>query len=78
MIIQECNRSQSEVARLLAEIELSYQAARRGLSGLAEGVARHEFITKKMECIEEGRAALVGLVGSEKAMALIAQTLENA
>jgi len=38
--------SQSEVARLLAQ---SRQAAKRGLIGLAEGAAKHEFITKKME-----------------------------
>jgi len=78
MIINESNKSHSEVARLLAEIELSYQAAKRGLSGLADGTAKHEFITKRMERIEEGRVALVGIVGSERAMELIAQTLENA
>ena len=69
--------SESEVAKLLTEIELSYQAARYGLSGLAEGVSKHEFITKKMENIEAGRVALTAIVGSDKAMELITQALAD-
>ena len=67
----------SEVARLLEEIELTYRAAQRGLNGLAEGVPKHEFITKKMEHIEEKRVVLVGIVGSDKAMELIVGVLAN-
>jgi hypothetical protein len=39
----------SEVARLRAQIEAEYQAAQRGLTGLAAGTTRHAFITAKME-----------------------------
>jgi hypothetical protein len=69
--------SQSEVARLLQEIELSYQAAKNGMHGLAEGTAQHAFITAKMERIEEHRESLVKLVGAEQAMELITQALER-
>jgi len=68
--------TQSEVTRLLEDIRLSYQAAQRGLSGLAEGVSKHEFITKKMENIEEKRVALIGIVGSERAHDLFTQALD--
>jgi hypothetical protein len=69
--------SQSEVARLLMEIELSYQAAKNGLQGLAEGTAKHEFITAKMERIEQNRVSLIKIVGQEQAMGLFIQALEN-
>jgi hypothetical protein len=69
--------SGSEVAQLLKEIELSYQAAQNGMNGFAEGTARHEFITKKMERMEQNRVSLANLLGAERAMELITQTLEN-
>ena len=39
----------SEVARLLHTIRCEYEAAERGLSGLAQGPATHQFIDTKME-----------------------------
>ena len=69
--------SASEVARLLKEIEVSYQAAKHGLQGLAEGTAKHEFITAKMERIEQNRESLIHLIGMEQAMALVVQVLEK-
>ena len=38
----------SEVARLLLRISQEYEAAQRGLTGLAFGTSKHEFITAKM------------------------------
>ena len=69
---------QSEVARLLQQIALEYEAAGRGLHGLASGAAKHEFITKRMESIQQAHVALQGIVGSDHAIRLVAQTLENA
>ena len=66
----------SEVARLLAQINREYEAAQRGLSGLAQGVGQHRFITKRMEQIAELHAQLRDLVGDE-AMALITSQLDD-
>jgi len=62
----------SEVARLLAQIDAEQQSARRGLSELAQGVARHDFITAKMEHIGELHSELHALVG-DVAIAMIAE-----
>jgi hypothetical protein len=67
--------NRSEVARLLAQIGAEYEAAERGLKGLATGTARHEFINHKMERIGELHASLHSLVG-ERAMLLIAGQIE--
>jgi hypothetical protein len=67
--------NRSEVARLLAQIGAEYEAAERGLKGLAAGTARHEFINHKMERIGELHASLHSLVG-ERAMLLIAGQFE--
>ena len=69
--------SESEVARLLKEIELTYQAAENGLAGLAAGTARHEFITAKMEKLEKSRESLVQFVGADQAMEMLVQVIEN-
>lgn len=67
----------SEVARLLAQISSEYEAAQRGLSGLAQGAGQHQFITKRMERISEFHSQLRSLVG-EEAMALIAAQQDDA
>lgn len=43
------HEQRSEVARLLAQISAEYEAAQRGLTGLAYGTSQHEFITARME-----------------------------
>jgi len=64
--------AESEVARLLREIDEAYQAAERGLTGLASGTARHDFINAKEEHIALCHKELTTLIGSEKAAALVA------
>ena len=68
--------NQSEVARLLEQIRLSYESAQLALRGPAI-VAKHEFITKRMENMEEASAARADIVGSDEAMKLVTETLEN-
>jgi hypothetical protein len=68
--------NQSEVAQLLGQIRLSYESAQLALHGPAI-VAKHEFITKHMENMEESRVVLAGIVGSDQAIKLVAETLEN-
>ena len=66
----------SEVARIRDEIESSYLSAQLGLSGLAYGTSQHNFITTRMERVQEGHQALRTVVG-DKAIALVAETLDN-
>jgi hypothetical protein len=42
---------QSEVARILAQIDTETEAMMRGLYGLAEGTSRHEVITAKWDTV---------------------------
>lgn len=65
----------SDVARLLGLINDEYDAAQRGLSGTASGASQHQFITAKMERMEQIHQKLRTHVG-EQAMELIVQTLE--
>jgi hypothetical protein len=66
----------SEVVRLLAQISAEYEAAQRGLSGLAYGISQHEFITARMENMGRIHTQLQSLVG-EAAIAMIAEQLNN-
>jgi hypothetical protein len=66
---------QSEVARLLAQIEAEYLAAQRGLSGLAV-TAKHAAITARLENMGRLHAHLREIVG-EEAIRLIAERLET-
>ena len=74
----EQRESKSEVARVLEQIELEFQAAQRGLYGLAFGTAKHEFITSKMEQMGKLHEKLQTMVGEKEAVKLLAETLENA
>ncbi len=57
--------AESEVASLMQRIDLEREAAQQGLTGLAYGIARHDFITARMErgaerillLIQEGKLA---------------------
>lgn len=68
----------SEVARIREHIRLSYEAAQRALNDPAFGASKHEFITKRMENIQNAHAALQTLVGEQEAIKLVAETLEHA
>jgi hypothetical protein len=66
----------SEVARLLSEITAEYEAAQRGLTGFAYGMAQHEFISARMETMGQLHSKLQRIVG-DSAMALIVDALNN-
>jgi hypothetical protein len=68
----------SEVARLLRQIELEYEAAQRGMYGFAAGTAKHEFITARMESMGRCHEKLITLVGEQEATKALAQALEQA
>ncbi len=67
----------SEVARWLEQITQQYESAKQGLTGLAQGTARHAFITAKMKRIGEIHEELQHLVGPEQAIQLVAETLAD-
>jgi hypothetical protein len=67
--------SESEVARILTQIEQEYQASKRGLEGFASGTARHDFIQTRTENIGHCHERLSELLGTEQAIALIAATI---
>jgi hypothetical protein len=59
------NESKSEVASLMQRIDLEREAAQQGLTGLAYGTARHDFITARME------------LGAERILRLITEGKHN-
>ena len=66
----------SEVARLLFKITAEYEAAQRGLTGLAYGTSQHEFISARMENMGQLQSELQTIVG-DSAIALIVDALNN-
>lgn len=68
---------QSEVAHLLQQIDLEYSAARNALTGLACGIAQHEFITARMERLTLYHEKLSQQVGSQEASRLLIERLET-
>ena len=68
----------SEVARLMRQIELEYEAAQRLMYGFAAGAGKHEFITARMENMGRCHEQLVTLVGEREATKALAQALEQA
>jgi hypothetical protein len=67
---------QSEVTRLLQQIDLEYGAAREALTGLARGNAQHEFITARMEHLTRCHERLCICVGPQEAARLLIERLE--
>ena len=72
----EEHKQNSEVARLLTQIATEYEAAQRGLTGVAYGSAQHAFITARLENMGTIHTRLQELVGDD-AIALIAKELDN-
>jgi hypothetical protein len=68
---------QSEVARLMSQITAEYEAAQWALSGQAVGVSQHQFITARLERMEDARQELEQLVGPEESTRLFVERLEK-
>jgi hypothetical protein len=65
----------SEIARMRQQIATEYLAAQLGLSGLAEGASRHQFITARTERIGALYQQLEAVAG-DQAIALVAEAIE--
>lgn len=71
------NKQKSEVAQLLQQISLEYEAATLGLTGLSAGSAKHSFITARLEQIGAYHEQLVSLVGEVQATQLVIELAEQ-
>lgn len=67
---------QSEIAHLLQQIDLEYEAARAALNDLACGTAQHAFITARMERLNFYHEELSHHVGTHEAARLLVERLE--
>ncbi len=65
----------SAVARLRQQIEQEYEAARQGLTGLAQGMSQHTFITARMEHMGVYHVQLAALVGEQEAARMVYEIL---
>ena len=68
--------NKSEIARLMQRIQDEYKSASRALYSPAI-VAKHEFITKRMEGIEEAHEELQTIVGQEEAIKLVVEKISS-
>ena len=68
---------QSEVAFLMAQFDAERQAAEWALTGLAQGVARHQFITARMERMGAIKEELKELIGEDEAVNLVVESMEK-
>jgi hypothetical protein len=64
--------AQSEVARLMQQMALEYQAAQRALESVAM-TAQHAFITKRMENMSSIRDELAQHVGEDAATMMLCE-----
>ena len=74
--MQEENKS--EVARLMRQIELEYEAAQRAMHGFAAGSGKHQFITARMENMGRHHERLRQLVGEQEAVKALVEAMEQA
>jgi hypothetical protein len=63
--------SESEVARLLRQIDQEFEAAQQGLTGLAQRTALHAFISAKMKRVRVHQDELAVHVGEDEAIRLV-------
>ena len=68
---------ETELRRLLRQIEEEYNAAYRGMNAFSSGTTRHAFINARMENIDKCRVELEKLVGEEEAIKLIVQRMRG-
>jgi hypothetical protein len=63
----------SEIAQLRRQIEMEVEAMSRGMSGLASGSARHDFIHARMQRISACQGSLATYVGDTSAHHIVCQ-----
>ncbi len=63
--------NQSEVARLRSQIETELEAMQRGLTGVAIGAARHDFIRRRLDRVGLYQGKLAQQVGEDRATQIV-------
>jgi hypothetical protein len=76
--MQTAHANESEVARILAQIEAEHIAAQRGLSGSRDGAARHDFISKRQATISQHHETLATMMPRDEATGLVVAALARA
>jgi hypothetical protein len=71
------NSNQSEVARVKAEFELQNAAAQYALNGMSLGVAKHSFITSKLDRMGELHEEMKKIIGEEEAARFVVKTMNH-
>ena len=72
-----CERERNEIQQLRARIEAEHQACVQGLTGLAEGAARHTFINARIDRMGEAQEQLKELIGEEATSAFLREVFER-
>ena len=67
--------NKSEVARIMEQIRAEHEAAQRGLTGIAEGTARHIFINAHMERMWKLKDELGQEVSDAEALVIVCRIL---
>jgi len=68
--------SQSEIARLIQQLDAECEAARLAMTGYAE-TAKHEVITKRMERMGVLHEELRGIVGEREATEVLVRAMDG-
>ena len=74
---QSMSQQQSEIAQFRAQIEVEHQAMVWAMTGLNEGSARHDFITRRMRHMDIAYKGLSKLVGEEEATGIVCEIWEK-
>ena len=69
--------SESEIARLRAQLEREHEASVWALTGLASGAAQHAFITARFRRMDAYHQQLSKLVGEEQATDVLCEIFDR-
>ena len=72
----ESSKNKSEVARILEQISLEYEAAHRIMYDYAAGAAKHQYISARMEKMGHLHSKLREIVG-DSAIEMVAETINK-
>lgn len=72
----DSSKNKSEVARILEQISLEYEAAQRIMHDFAAGAAKHQFISARMENMGHLHSELREIVG-DSAIEMVAETISK-
>ena len=72
----DSSKNKSEVARILEQISLEYEAAQRIMHDFAAGAGKHQFISARMENMGHLHSELREIVG-DSAIEMVAEKISK-